>query len=94
MPSVNETGRSHISGRRAFCREICWQTESALLRGRSERAICNCAWTRRTSLTVLFAGITRKLSARDFARSICKTGRKAALSRLGLASRDDAHGIA
>jgi hypothetical protein len=33
------------------------------------RAICDYAWTRRTSFTALFAGIKRKLSARDFARS-------------------------
>jgi hypothetical protein len=30
------------------------------------RAICDYAWTRRTSFTALLAGIKRKLSARDF----------------------------
>ena len=37
------------------------------------RAICDCAWTQRTSLTAPFNGIKRKLSARDLASSICRT---------------------
>ncbi len=35
------------------------------------------------SLTALFAGIKRKLSARDFARSICKTVRIEKICRVG-----------
>jgi hypothetical protein len=34
------------------------------------RAIFDCAWTRRTALAALFAGVKPKLSARDFARSM------------------------
>jgi hypothetical protein len=37
------------------------------------RVICDHAWTQRAPLRSLFAGIKPKLSAPDFAWSICKT---------------------
>jgi hypothetical protein len=53
---------------------------------RYERGLVKCAGdsrTRRTSLTALFAEIKRKLSARDFARSICKTVEMGKICRAG-----------
>ena len=57
------------------------------------RAICDCAWTQRTSLAALFAGIKRKLSARDFVRSICKTVGMENLPARGASASDPKWGV-